>query len=163
DLGTEERALVDAVLQQVGDGRRGANPQVRPQAEPLFPGSPHSRKVYVSSGDGARRTAVAGFDFDQLSRKLAQPLSRRGALKAAGVALGGAVAATVLRPLRGSATAPPCAAEGQESCGGTCCVPGTRCLDAANSRCSCPPGTVACGASCCTSTCSSSGTSCCCP
>jgi hypothetical protein len=108
-----------------------------------------------------------GHDFDQLSRKLAGPVSRRGVLKAAGVALAGAVATTVLKPFRAEAALTQQECEvglgpGVSACGDTCCARGQTCLDAANSRCSCPAGTQQCGSSCCRAACSSSGASCCC-
>jgi hypothetical protein len=100
-----------------------------------------------------------GREFDQLSRKLAQPMSRRGVFKALGVAAGGAVAATVFKPFHASAVSCP---SGFTPCGGTCCNPGVACADAANSRCGCPAGTQVCGFSCCKGTCSNAGASCCC-
>jgi hypothetical protein len=110
-----------------------------------------------------------GQGFDRLSRKLANPVSRRGVFKAAGVAAGGAVAATVLRPFRASASAPTPASciedlgPGATPCGPICCTPGTTCVDASNGVCSCPGGTQTCGLGCCPATCSQSSTSCCCP
>jgi len=108
-----------------------------------------------------------GREFDELSRRLARPMTRRGVFKAAGLAAGGAVAATLLRPFRASAgpTQQGCTnnvGPGSTPCGDTCCLPGVACADASTSRCACPAGTQACGASCCKGTCSNAGNSCCC-
>jgi hypothetical protein len=106
-----------------------------------------------------------GRAFDELSRRLASPLSRRGVFKAAGLAAGGAVAATLLKPFRASA-ATGCERDvgpGATACGDLCCVAGTTCLDPSTGRCSCPGGTQTCGQGCCGATCSQASTNCCCP
>ncbi len=96
--------------------------------------------------------------FDDFSRAMATPRSRRSVLKMFGMAAGGAAVATVLRPFRGSASvtcsgptnvgASPCAA-GTTPCGPCCCERGIACLDAANGVCGCPVRTTPCGSACC--------------
>lgn len=81
--------------------------------------------------------------FDDLSRELARPTSRRGVLKLIGGAAAAATAATVLRPFRAQAS---CAVP----CGSTCCAAGQTCSDAATGCC-CASGTTPCGTSCCKS------------
>lgn len=78
--------------------------------------------------------------FDELSRRMAQPLPRRGALKAIGGALIGGAALTVLRPFRGDAI---CVGI---PCGSSCCHGVSQCLNAATSTCGCPAGSKECGA-----------------
>jgi hypothetical protein len=103
--------------------------------------------------------------FDELSRELATTPTRRGVLKMIGAALGAAVAATILRPVRGDALVPckpglaPCGPEG-------CCAPGATCLNPSTGRCGCDPaGNISCGQGCCKKgeTCSDTATvTCCC-
>jgi hypothetical protein len=78
--------------------------------------------------------------FDDLSRRMAQPLPRRGALKAIGGALFGSAALVALRPLRGDAKI--CAGT---ICGSNCCSNGQVCLDVSTSKCGCAAGTKTCG------------------
>ena len=75
--------------------------------------------------------------FDDLSRRVAQPLPRRGALKAIGGAVVGGAALTVLRPFRAYA---PC----NTPCGANCCDVTQVCLDATTGRCGCGAGTRTC-------------------
>jgi hypothetical protein len=119
--------------------------------------------------------------FDDLTRAMAAPHSRRGVLKMFGVAAAGAVAATVLKPFRASAGpaptcsgpmnvgASPCAA-GTTPCGPCCCKAGIACHDKTNGVCGCPAGTTPCGLACCkggtacadrsTSTCATAAVAC---
>ena len=85
--------------------------------------------------------------FDRLTRAMAEPTSRRGALKILGAAAAAAAGAAVLRPLRASAISCPA---GVASCGQGCCPKGGSCSDPASSCC-CPKGTAPCGQSCCKS------------
>jgi hypothetical protein len=100
--------------------------------------------------------------FDDLTRAMAAPHSRRGVLRMFGVAAAGAAAATVLKPFRASAVpapscsgptnvgASPCAA-GTTPCGPCCCKAGIACLNRARGVCGCPSGTTPCGTACCKS------------
>jgi hypothetical protein len=83
--------------------------------------------------------------FDDLSRTLAGPTSRRGALKLMGAAAAAATAGVVLRPFQAQAS---CTA-GTTPCGTTCCPGGVACRDFKNSICGCSPGFAACGTTCC--------------
>src|SRR5215218_3856101 len=85
--------------------------------------------------------------FDELTQKMAQPTSRRGALKVLGATVTAAVGAAVLRPFRGSAVTCP---SGSAVCGQGCCPSGGTCSDSASSCC-CPKGWTPCGPSCCKS------------
>ena len=99
--------------------------------------------------------------FDDLTRRMAQPLPRRGALKAIGGALFGSAALVALRPLRGDAKI--CAGA---PCNNNCCINGV-CLDFASSTCGCAAGKHKCGNSLCCDAggaCYAFGTgNCCCP
>jgi hypothetical protein len=111
--------------------------------------------------------------FEELSRSLAGPVPRRRALKTFGIALGGAVAATVVKPFRSDAlvactgaTAGPstngvCPA-GTTPCGPCCCNAGIACLDRTSGACGCPSGQSKCGGGCCSGTCADPSTNCCC-
>jgi hypothetical protein len=97
--------------------------------------------------------------FDDLTRAMAGPMPRRGALKVLGAAAAASVGAVVLKPFRADAG---CKA-GEAVCGTSCCAKGLACLDASTGRCSCPSGTVLCGPTCCRGTCTlSTGIGCCC-
>jgi hypothetical protein len=98
--------------------------------------------------------------FDDLSRSMADPLPRRGALKMLGAAAAAGVAAVVLKPFRADAT---CSA-GQTPCGPNCCAAGVACLDASAGTCGCPAGTTQCGSNCCSGICTltSGRGGCCC-
>jgi len=85
--------------------------------------------------------------FDQLARRMAEPTSRRGVLKALGAGAAGAVAATFLKPFRGDAVTCPA---GTAACGPGCCPPGGVCTDSV-AGCCCPAGSTPCGPSCCSS------------
>jgi Cys-rich repeat protein len=98
--------------------------------------------------------------FDQLSRMLAQPKSRRTALKAIGASVGATVSAVVLKPFRAGAI--PACPTGSTACGPHCCSSGTVCLDQSTGRCSCAAGYSACGSGCCMGTCVDPANSCCC-
>jgi hypothetical protein len=82
--------------------------------------------------------------FDDLSRAMAGPLPRRGALKVLGATLAAAVGAVFVRPIRGAAACPA----GQVQCGGGCCS-GTCSYFTATSGCCCEAGLTPCGTSCC--------------
>jgi hypothetical protein len=98
--------------------------------------------------------------FDDLSRAMAEPQSRRGVLKVFGGAALAAAAATMLKPFRGDAVVQ--CSPGLAACGDGCCPAGQACLNASNGTCGCPSGTTACGANCCSGT-SSDASTCCCP
>src|SRR3954470_2381480 len=89
--------------------------------------------------------------FDELSRSVAQGVPRRRLLRMAGVAVAGAAAATVMRPVKAEASCPVSCDKGGPHCGpgaNGCCEPGWACSDPAN-ICCCPKGTTPCGTSCC--------------
>jgi hypothetical protein len=77
--------------------------------------------------------------FDALARRMAQPLPRRGALKAIGGALFGSAALVALRPFRGDALL--CVGQ---LCGPNCCINGI-CLNASTGTCGCAAGKKLCG------------------
>lgn len=104
--------------------------------------------------------------FDELTRQMAAPRSRRGALKIFGADVGGATVATFLKPSRADAACPPgetqcgtaccngtctdpntscCCAPGTTPCGSTCCQKGIACADARSGTCGCPAGQTPCG------------------
>jgi hypothetical protein len=106
--------------------------------------------------------------FDELSRELARPTSRRGVLKMIGGAAAAATAATLVRPFRAEAACPSgapvcgtgccaagetctdpssgcCCASGTTPCGPACCKSGIACVDAASGICGCPAGYTSCG------------------
>ncbi|MBV9412970.1 MAG: hypothetical protein JO148_15365 [Acidimicrobiia bacterium] len=83
--------------------------------------------------------------FDDLTRAMARPHSRRSVLKAVGVAAAGATAATLLKPFRGQAAVCPA---GVATCGSGCCQKGESCSDP-STGCCCPAGTTPCGQTCC--------------
>jgi hypothetical protein len=93
---------------------------------------------------------------------MAQPLPRRGALKAIGGAVIGGAALAVVRPFRGDATCVGAV------CGSTCCFDGQVCLDPTKNKCGCKAGAQVCGPFLCCdagSTCNqvNNTTHCCCP
>jgi hypothetical protein len=96
--------------------------------------------------------------FDELSRALARPSSRRTALKAVGASVGATVGAVILKPFRADAA---CKA-GQTPCGSSCCSAGVACVNARTGRCGCASGYTACGKGCCAGTCTDPANSCCC-
>jgi Stigma-specific protein, Stig1 len=111
--------------------------------------------------------------FEDLSRAMAEPTSRRNALKMLGAATAGAVGMTLLKPFRGEANpvvctgpttvgASPCGA-GTTPCGPCCCKGGIACHNASTGTCGCPAGTTTCGFACCDAgvACASAATSTC--
>jgi hypothetical protein len=96
--------------------------------------------------------------FDELSRRLARPTGRRGALKVIGAAMGAAVGVTLLKPFRGDAACPA----GTTACGPRCCSAGVACLDPQTGKCGCSAGSTPCGSGCCKGTCTDPATSFCC-
>jgi hypothetical protein len=87
--------------------------------------------------------------FDDLTRRLAEPVPRRRALRMFGAATAAGVAAAVVRPFRGDAICYP----GDKPCGVLCCSPGQVCSsDGVHAtHCCCPAGSAPCGAACCAS------------
>jgi len=105
--------------------------------------------------------------FEDISRALARPMARRGALRMVGATLAAGVAAVVVKPMTadaavctsgqtvcgrkccdaGSACTKPgcCCPRGTASCGNKCCAHGVGCVDARHSICGCQPGTTPCG------------------
>jgi hypothetical protein len=105
-----------------------------------------------------------GDRFDKLSREMAAPLPRRGALKLLGGTFAASAAAVVLRPLRAEAFIPVCPVP----CGDNCCDgPNRLCLNPSTGTCGCTAGSQACGPLCCpkggSCTSDGEGTVCCCP
>jgi hypothetical protein len=95
--------------------------------------------------------------FDELSRAMGEPRSRRGVLKLFGAAAVAAVTTTVLKPFRAdavtcagptSAGAAPCG-PGTTPCGPCCCKAGIACQNSTTGVCGCPAGTTPCGNACC--------------
>ncbi len=84
--------------------------------------------------------------FDDFTRTMAAPHSRRSVLKAVGVAAVGATAATILKPFRGQATVG--CPTGAPACGQGCCQKGETCSNP-STGCCCPAGTTPCGDTCC--------------
>jgi hypothetical protein len=82
--------------------------------------------------------------FDELSRAMAGPQSRRGVLKLLGAAAAASVGAAVLKPFRGDAVCPA----GTTTCGSSCCR-GACSYTSGGSGCCCDPGTTPCGFDCC--------------
>jgi len=79
--------------------------------------------------------------FDDLARRMSEPMPRRGLLRTLGAALLGGAGLAVLRPLRANAN-PVCTGT---VCGTACCVNGQVCLNASTSKCGCGAGTKTCG------------------
>jgi hypothetical protein len=122
--------------------------------------------------------------FEDLTRRLAESVPRRRALRMFGGAAVGSVAAVVLRPFRGDAVGCP---SGTKRCGlpsgAACCAAGETCTTNGNNTfCCCPAGSTPCGSACCvagvacvdrttgtcackagTTTCRSGGNLSCCP
>jgi hypothetical protein len=92
--------------------------------------------------------------FDDLSRAMAGPHSRRSMLKLLGGTAVAAVGATVLKPFRADAAAcggptnVPCG-KGTTPCGPCCCQAGVQCVNRSTGQCGCPAGTTQCGNTCC--------------
>jgi hypothetical protein len=105
---------------------------------------------------------VMGDRFDKLSREMAAPLPRRGALKLLGGTFAAGAAAVVLRPLRAEACITVCPVP----CGPACCDgPNEVCVNASTGTCGCIAGGQKCGPVCCAKkeTCSDPERACCCP
>lgn len=85
--------------------------------------------------------------FDDLTRAMAKPASRRSALKVIGATMAAADGAVVLRPFQSEAVTCPA---GSPVCGQGCCPKGGTCVDPTNSCC-CPKGATPCGTNCCAS------------
>jgi hypothetical protein len=110
--------------------------------------------------------------FDSLSKAMAGPMPRRGALRLVGATIAAGAAAVVVRPFRsdaldgcgpgrqdcGPGCCPPktycvrvsagvgcCCPNGTSPCGGNCCKAGVACADRLRGRCGCQPGTTPCG------------------
>lgn len=96
--------------------------------------------------------------FDELSRALARPRSRRTALKAIGVSVAAGVGAVIVKPFRADAACPA----GTTACGQYCCSAGTTCVNRSTGKCGCASGYTACGKGCCKGTCTDPANSCCC-
>ena len=86
--------------------------------------------------------------FETLSRKLAAPMPRRGALRIMGATVAAAAGAAVIGTRRGDAHS-VCVA-GEQACGPTCCAKGDFCgFQDASIGCCCPKGSTPCGRACC--------------
>ena len=118
---------------------------------------------------GDAREATVTRSFDDLSRAMAAPTSRRGALKMLGMTGAAAAAAVLLKPFRGGAVTCPagsqvcgqgccpaggtcsspslncCCLKGQTPCGPKCCNKGIACVDPYSGICGCPAGKTPCG------------------
>jgi hypothetical protein len=154
-------------------------------ARSRYPRSPRSprftarwappRKTHCGTGAGVVRNGAShapggqmADSFDELSRAMASPRSRRGVMKMMMTAAAGATAAAVLRPFRAEAVCPAgapvcgsgccqarescsdpstvcCCPSGTTPCGKSCCRNGVACVDRARGICGCPPGTTPCG------------------
>ena len=84
--------------------------------------------------------------FESLSRKLAAPMPRRGALRIMGATVAAAAGAAVIGTRRGDANG-VCAA-GEQLCGSECCPSDTFC-SSATEECCCPKRSTPCGRGCC--------------
>ncbi len=86
--------------------------------------------------------------FEDLTRAMARPMPRRGAIKILGATFAAGAAATVAGPMRADARTRGTCKAGQTPCGHKCCDAGAACT---HSGCCCPSGTTPCGNKCCKS------------
>ena len=99
---------------------------------------------------------IMGTLFDDVSRIIASPVSRRKALKMVSGAFGGAILTSLglgrpswAQTSASSAACKPACASGQTCCNGKCCGSGQKCC---NGVC-CSPGSTCCNGKCCSGPC----------